>query len=139
MQKRLTESTVLFISIIKWVVLATIAGAVVGIATTFFLKLLTLATDLSHQWSYRYWLPPVALFVSTVLVMYLAPDAKGHGTEKVIEAIYKHAGKIPILVAPVKLLTTIVTVVIGGSTGKEGPCSNRSRYYLNIWRPAKVR
>jgi hypothetical protein len=49
MQKRLTESTVLFISIIKWVVLATIAGTVVGIATTIFLKLLNLATDLSHQ------------------------------------------------------------------------------------------
>src|ERR1035438_7924967 len=123
MQKRITESTVLFISIIKWVVLATIAGAVVGLATTFFLKLLTLATELSHQWSYWYWLLPVALFLSTVLVKYLAPEAKGHGTEKVIEAIHKRAGKIPILVVPVKLLATIITLAFGGSAGKEGPCA----------------
>src|SRR5664279_3224504 len=99
MQKRITESTVLFISIIKWVVLATIAGAVVGIATTVFLKLLTLATDISHQWPYWLWLLPFALFVSTALVKYLAPEAKGHGTEKVIEAIHKRAGKIPIPVS----------------------------------------
>jgi H+/Cl- antiporter ClcA len=123
MQKRLTESTVLFISIIKWVVLATIAGAVVGIATTIFLKLLTLATDLSHQWSFWFWLLPVALFLSSVIVMYLAPEAKGHGTEKVIEAIHKRAGKIPILVVPVKLLATIITLAFGGSAGKEGPCA----------------
>jgi H+/Cl- antiporter ClcA len=121
MQKRLTESTVLFISIIKWVVLATIAGAVVGVATTIFLKLLTLATELSHQWPYWLWLLPFALFVSTALVMYLAPEAKGHGTEKVIEAIHKRAGKIPILVVPVKLLATIITLAFGGSAGKEGP------------------
>ena len=123
MQKRLTESTVLFISIIKWVVLATIAGAIVGIATTFFLKLLNLATDMGHQWPYWFWLLPIALFLSTIIVMYLAPEAKGHGTEKVIEAIHKRAGKIPILVVPVKLFATIVTLAFGGSCGKEGPCA----------------
>ena len=123
MQKRLNESTVLFISIIKWVILATIAGAVVGIATTIFLKLLNLSTDFCRQWPYWFWLLPVALFVSTVLVKYLAPEAKGHGTEKVIEAIHKRAGKIPILVVPIKLLATIITLAFGGSAGKEGPCA----------------
>ena len=39
-RKQLTESTVLFISIIKWVFLATIAGAIVGGATALFLKIL---------------------------------------------------------------------------------------------------
>ena len=119
MQKRLTESTVLFISIIKWVVLATIAGAVVGIATTVFLKLLNLSTDFCRQWPYWFWLLPVALFISTLLIKYLAPEAKGHGTEKVIEAIHKRAGKIPILVVPIKLHATIITLAFGGSVGKE--------------------
>jgi hypothetical protein len=46
-RKQLTESTVLFISIIKWVFLATIAGAIVGGATAIFLKILGWATGWS--------------------------------------------------------------------------------------------
>lgn len=57
------------------------------------------------------------------MVKYLAPDAEGHGTEKVIEAIHKRSGKIPILVVPVKLVATIITLATGGSAGKEGPCA----------------
>lgn len=123
MRRRLTESTVLFISIIKWVFLATVAGAVVGGATAFFLMLLDWATNVSHQSPYWFWLLPLALFVSALMVKYLAPEAQGHGTEKVIEAIHKRAGKIPILVVPVKLVATITTLALGGSAGKEGPCA----------------
>lgn len=123
MRKHLTEPTVLFLSIIKWVFLATVAGAIVGGATAIFLKLLSWATAVSHQSNYSFWLLPVALFVSSLLVKYLAPDAQGHGTEKVIEAIHQRAGRISILVVPVKLLATIVTLALGGSAGKEGPCA----------------
>jgi len=123
MRQHLTESTVLFISIIKWVFLASIAGGVVGAATALFLKLLAWATSLSGQWPYSFWLLPAALLLSALLVQYLAPDAKGHGTEKVIEAVHKRAGKIPVMVVPVKLLATIITLAVGGSAGKEGPCA----------------
>jgi H+/Cl- antiporter ClcA len=123
MRKEVTESTVLFLSIIKWVFLASVAGAIVGVAVSVFLKLLTWSTGLSHQVPQLIWLLPVALFVSALLVKYLAPEAEGHGTEKVIEAVHKRAGKIPILVVPVKLLATIITLVAGGSAGKEGPCA----------------
>lgn len=123
MRKSVTESTVLFLSIIKWVFLATIAGAIVGGAVSLFLKLLIWSTGLSSQLPHFFWLLPVSLFVSSLLVKYLAPDAAGHGTEKVIEAIHKRAGKIPILVIPVKLVATIITLALGGSAGKEGPCA----------------
>ena len=123
MRKTFTESTVLFLSIIKWVFLATIAGGIVGGAVSFFLKLLNWGTDVGLQIPGYFWFLPVSLFVSSVLVTYLAPDAKGHGTEKVIEAIHKRAGKIPVLVVPVKLVATIITLATGGSAGKEGPCA----------------
>ncbi len=123
MKKRLTEQSVLFLSIIKWVILATIAGAIVGGATAVFLKLLGWFTDVSHQFPYWFWLLPAALFASALMVKYLAPEAEGHGTEKVIEAIHKRAARIPILVVPVKLLATIITLALGGSAGKEGPCA----------------
>ena len=122
-KKTLAEPTVLFISIIKWVFLATAAGTVVGLATTLFLKMLEWSTVWSHQWSYWFLLLPIAMFLSTILVMYLAPEAKGHGTEKVIESIHKRSGKIPIVVVPVKLIATIITLAFGGSAGKEGPCA----------------
>jgi H+/Cl- antiporter ClcA len=123
MKPDLSEQTVLFVSIVKWVLLATIVGALVGFSTSYFLKLLTWATTLSAQHSYSFLLLPVALFLSALMVKVLAPDAEGHGTEKVIEAIHKRSGKIKAMVVPVKLLATIVTLATGGSAGKEGPCA----------------
>lgn len=123
MRKSFNESTVLFLSIIKWVFLATIAGVIVGGSVSLFLMLLNWATGLESQFPGVFWLLPISLFVSSVLVVYLAPDAEGHGTEKVIEAVHKRAGKIPVLVVPVKLVATIITLATGGSVGKEGPCA----------------
>jgi len=122
-RKKITESTVLFISIIKWVFLATIAGAIVGGATAIFLKLLAWATGVGQQSPYTFLLLPAALFLSALSIKYLAPDAEGHGTEKVIEAIHKRSGKIGFMVVPVKLIATIITLASGGSVGKEGPCA----------------
>jgi H+/Cl- antiporter ClcA len=123
MRTRITESSILFISIVKWIVLATIAGAIVGLATTLFLKALGWATGLNGQLPFLFLFLPFALFLSSLMVMYLAPDAEGHGTEKVIEAVHKRSGKIAPMVVPVKLLATIVTLGLGGSVGKEGPCA----------------
>jgi len=123
MRRRLAEESILFISIIKWVVLATGVGALIGVVVTYFLKALAwgLAAGQSHP--YTFLLLPAALFLSAVLVKYLAPDAHGHGTEKVIEAIHKNGARIKPMVVPVKLAATLVTLCIGGSAGKEGPCA----------------
>ena len=77
MKKHITESTVLFISIIKWVFLATIAGAIVGGATALFLKILGWATNVGQQSPYTFLLLPIALFLSALSIKYLAPDARG--------------------------------------------------------------
>ena len=123
MKTHITESTLLFISIAKWVFLATLAGLIVGFPIALFLKLLRAGSDWTGGWEYSYFLLPAALFLSALLVKYLAPDAKGHGTEKVIEAVHRRAGKIPLAVIPVKLVATLITLSIGGSAGKEGPCA----------------
>jgi H+/Cl- antiporter ClcA len=123
MKRQITESTGLFLSIIKWVFLATIAGAIVGGATALFLSLLGWATGIGHSWQHTFYLLPAALFLSALLIRYLAPEAEGHGTEKVIEAIHKRSGRIALMVVPVKLIATIVTLATGGSAGKEGPCA----------------
>jgi len=114
---------VLFVSILKWSLLAALVGVVVGCATAIFLKLLDLSILVTSPYRYYFFLLPLALFLSTLLVQYLAPEAKGHGTEKVIEAIHKRFGKINPAVVPVKLVATIITLALGGSAGKEGPCA----------------
>lgn len=66
---------------------------------------------------------PIGLVVSTLSIYFFAPDARGHGTEKVIAAIHEKSGWIDIKVIPVKLVTTIITLASGGSAGKEGPAA----------------
>jgi len=123
MRRRIAEETVLFISILKWFILATLIGVIVGSATTVFLKLLNWSVVYAKQFSYYFLLLPVAFFLSALIIRYLAPDAEGHGTEKVIEAIHRSSGKIKAAVIPVKLVATIITIALGGSAGKEGPCA----------------
>ncbi len=123
MPSRLREPSVLFASVFKWFVLATLTGAIVGLSTTVFLKALAWTFRVANGYSYYYLLLPLAFLVSVVLIRKLAPDAEGHGTEKVIEAIHTHSGRIKAAVVPVKLVATLVTLGCGGSAGKEGPCA----------------
>lgn len=123
MKKRLKEESILFISILKWFILATIVGTIVGASTAFFLLLLKGSTDFTTRYQYYFLFLPAAFFASALLVKYLAPEAEGHGTEKVIEAVHKRFGKMNAATVPIKLLATIITLAVGGSAGKEGPCA----------------
>lgn len=121
MKRDLTESIILFFSIIKWLLLASFTGVLVGGSTAFFLKSLELGIDLTGHHKYYYLFLPLGLFLSSLIIQKLAPGAEGHGTERVIEAIHKSSGHIKANVVPVKLIATIITIVCGGSAGKEGP------------------
>jgi H+/Cl- antiporter ClcA len=121
MKDRLEEQATIFFSIIKWVTLAVIIGIVVGASTTLFLKLLRFSIDFSSHFTYYFIALPFVFVISTLLINRIAPQSKGHGTEKVIEAIHKNSGRIPVWVVPIKLFTTIITIASGGSAGKEGP------------------
>ncbi|MCM8785593.1 MAG: chloride channel protein [Candidatus Omnitrophica bacterium] len=123
MENKWKEIPVTFFSIVKWTVLAIFVGALVGLATTLFLKTLEKTAFLTNRYSYYYIFLPFALFLSGLIIKYLAPDAEGHGTEKVIEAIHKFSGKIKWSVIPAKLVASVITISFGGSAGKEGPCA----------------
>lgn len=123
MRRKVVESSVLFVSIIKWLFLASCAGILVGLSTTVFLKALGFSISTASKYQYYYLLLPAALFLTALIVKYLAPDAEGHGTEKIIEAVHQRAGKIRLMVVPVKLVATIITIASGGSAGKEGPAA----------------
>ncbi|MEO8513518.1 MAG: voltage-gated chloride channel, partial [Ignavibacteria bacterium] len=91
MRNIVAEQTLIFISVLKWVFISTVIGALVGLAVTFFMKLINISIEATGGITFALFMLPFALFVSSLLTTYLAPDAEGHGTEKVIEAIHKKA------------------------------------------------
>lgn len=122
MKKHTIEQITILISVSKWLILSSIVGIIIGASVTLFLKILQFSEQNQGLLPFKqYYLLPVALLLTVWLVKRFAPDARGHGTEKVIEAVHKKAGKIELAVIPVKLLATVMTVFAGGSVGKEGP------------------
>lgn len=117
------EHGTLLASLVKWTLLAAAVGVLAGTGTATFLHVLdwSAAAMIGVPWRLL-WLP-VGFVVAHLLVRFLAPDAAGHGTDKVIEAVHQRAGRIPLMVAPVKLAATVVTIAVGGSVGKEGPAA----------------
>lgn len=121
MRKRIKEQSVLFYSAFKWIALAAATGIIVGYSVAFFLKTLEWSIVKAAALPHYFYFLPAAILLSALIVRKFAPDAAGHGTEKVIEAVHKHAGRIKFLVVPVKLISTVLTIAFGGSAGKEGP------------------
>ncbi len=119
------EIPLITFTFVKWLILATIAGIVVGLSTEFFVWLLERTTQLTQlvDVNARIILLPIGILISTILVQKLAPQAQGHGTEKVIEAVHEKNAQIDVKVIPVKLLATVITLASGGSAGKEGPAA----------------
>lgn len=123
MKPRISEQLTLFASIVKWSAYASVVGILAGGGTALFLKMLSMGTGAAASVPHYQLFLPLVLLVSSALVRYLAPDAAGHGTEKVIEAVHQRMGRIAFRVVPVKLFATIITLAGGGSAGKEGPCA----------------
>ena len=123
MTTRFTELSILFFSVAKWFLLASVVGLLVGLSSTLFLVLLQSGLALTQSFSYKFLVLPVSLALSGVITARFAFRARGHGTEQVIRAIHQEGGKIHPRVIPVKLVATILTIASGGSGGNVGPCA----------------
>ena len=122
MKNHTIEQFSIFLSVTKWLVLSSFVGVIIGATVTLFLNILKFSEESQSLLPFKYYyLLPFALLLTVWLVKKFAPDAHGHGTEKVIEAVHKKNGKIELAVIPVKLLATVLTIFAGGSVGKEGP------------------
>lgn len=122
--KKISINESIFIaSALKWTLLSILIGLVVGSFTTLFIKVIVIGVDFTSKFKFYYIFLPIALFLSSFIILKLAPDAKGHGTEKVIESVNKNNGNMNIVVVPVKLLATFITIIFGGSVGLEGPAT----------------
>ena len=124
-EELLAEEGTLFLSVLKWSVLAGLTGAIIGAATSIFIYLIKVFTLLgNHLTNGRPYLAlPLVIPIVVLVIRRLCPSAKGHGTEKVIEAVHLQGGAIDAKVVPVKLICTLLTLGAGGSVGKEGPAA----------------
>jgi len=122
MKKHFIEQSLIFFSVAKWVILSSAIGVIIGAIVTFFLNTIHASHEAKDFLPFpSYYLLPFGLMLTIYLVKTFAPDAKGHGTEKVIEAVHKKDGLMDVKVIPIKLVATVITMFSGGSVGKEGP------------------
>lgn len=121
-KRHITEQTAIFLSFLKWMILSSTTGILIGAIVTLFLKTVHYGEHLRNELPFAYYyLLPFVMVLVVWLIKTFAPSAEGHGTEKVIEAVHKRHGKIDLKVVPVKLIATVLTIFAGGSVGKEGP------------------
>jgi len=109
--------------ILKWFLLATIIGVVVGVLDAAFLKTLENSLALSNQIPLFYLGLPFALYLVAVLSRKAAPAHKDFSTDAVIRKINLYE---PITFPSILkgFFLPIVTMAAGGSAGKEAPCAD---------------
>lgn len=113
--------------ILRWLVLASIAGALAGSASAVLLISLTWATDTreSHRWIIA--LLPLAGLAIGMMYFYFGRSVEG-GNNLILDEIHteipstKHAPErtIPARMTPLILIGTAATHLFGGSAGREG-------------------
>ncbi|MFA6073146.1 MAG: chloride channel protein [Candidatus Woesearchaeota archaeon] len=120
---KFSEQTVLFISIVKWVLIATLVGVIVGFTTAGFVKLLDLS--IANASKYWYWLftIPLSLFITTIIRKYVFPKDDIETTNQVIGNIH-HSKSISWKSGLKAFFLPIITIAGGGSAGKEAPCAD---------------
>jgi len=121
-------------SLEKWVFIGIIIGLISGIAgitLTYSVEFLqkNLFSTVAEMKNTNFLLVLVLLplltmlggLISGILTYYFAPEASGHGTDAVIEAIHRKAGRISLNIPIIKLIASTILLGTGGSAGKEGP------------------
>ncbi|MBX3443036.1 MAG: voltage-gated chloride channel family protein [Planctomyces sp.] len=115
----LREHVGLSVYLIKWLLLATPVGIVVGSACALFLWSLDRATHLRFEHPCLLWLLPVA-GVSVGGLYWLFGKSVEGGNNLIMDEIHEPGGGVPVRMAPLILIGTIVTHLFGGSAGREG-------------------
>lgn len=103
---------------IKWVIFAIIVGALVGLCGIAFYFLLSFVTVLRKQNPWLLFLLPVGGLAIAALYR-LLHDEKDAGTNLVISAIHSD-DELPLRMAPLIFISTLITHLFGGSAGREG-------------------
>ncbi len=102
----------------KWVILATLVGCVVGPVGTAFGLALNKATVLRTADPWLIYLLPLGGLVIVFLYRHFDPDGGG-STNQIFVSVREHK-PLTLRTAPLIFVTTVITHLFGGSSGREG-------------------
>jgi H+/Cl- antiporter ClcA len=107
------------IALAQWLGLGTVVGALCGAAAALFLWLLDLATETRDRHEVLiYALPLAGLAIGWIYERFGEPIRGGNNL--VIDTIHDDGPEIPLRMAPMVMLGTVLTHLFGGSAGREG-------------------
>ena len=106
------------ISFLKWTLIALVTGAVGGALGAGFRYAISYVTDIRTQHLWLCFLLPVGGVV--IAFLYRITKLSGHADTNLIINSVRSDDKVPIVLAPVIFLSTVITHLFGGSAGREG-------------------
>jgi len=114
---RTGEQVQVFFALLRWLLIATIAGVFAGTASALLLVSLNWATEVreSHRWLIL--LLPLAGLLVGCLYKYLGSSVEA-GNNLILEEVHDPQATIPLRMTPLILLGTILTHLFGGSAGR---------------------
>ncbi|WPJ97636.1 voltage-gated chloride channel family protein [Coraliomargarita algicola] len=105
--------------VVWWSLLVVPVAVSVGAMVALFLWLLEQATQTRQAHMWLIWLLPLAGVGIYALYRYWGKNSEA-GNNLIMDEIHAPGGGIPFRMAPLVLLTTVVTHLFGGSAGREG-------------------
>ena len=107
------------IHVARWVALAVVVGVISGVLSAGFIESLTWATNTRDDNKWLLLLLPLAGLLVGASYHYLGRGLE-RGSNLLIDEIHTHSEWVPLRLAPLVFITSVVSHLAGGSTGREG-------------------
>ena len=103
----------------RWLLIAAAVGALAGTASAAFLVALDWVTRWREAHGWVLWLLPLGGLVVGSLYHYLG-QAVARGNNLLLDELHAPRTRVPLRMAPLVLIGTLLTHLVGGSAGREG-------------------
>jgi len=103
----------------KWLVLAVLVALLAGSASALFLVMLDWATQTREAHRWLLWLLPVAGFIVGWVYLRIGQGVEA-GNNLLLDEIHDPQKTVPLRMAPLILLSTVISHLFGASVGREG-------------------
>ncbi len=108
-----------FLTLIKWVFWGSVVGIAVGSTSALLLNINDFLTDVREENPFTLFLLPLGGIIIGYMYQYHGNNSR-KGNDLILEHIHHGQGEIPLRMGPIVFVSTFITHLLGGSTGREG-------------------